>query len=77
VARAGRGDAPDGPDRGIVRRIPGRRLRGLHRRYRRPDVGADAYAEAGVEHFVLNTELFEDLDMLELLAAEVLPKVAV
>jgi hypothetical protein len=37
----------------------------------------NAYAEAGVEHFVLNTELFEDLDMLELLAAEVLPKVAV
>ena len=33
------------------------------------------YAEAGVQHFVLNTELFDDLDMLELLAAEVLPAV--
>ena len=37
----------------------------------------NAYAEAGVQHFVLNTELFEDIDMLELLAAEVLPKVTV
>ena len=36
----------------------------------------NAYAEAGVEHFVLNTELFDDLDMVELLAAEVLPRVA-
>lgn len=35
-----------------------------------------SYAEAGVQHFVLNTELFDDMDMLELLAAEVLPKVA-
>jgi len=34
-----------------------------------------AYAAAGVEHFVLNTELFDDLDMLELLAAEILPRV--
>jgi len=34
------------------------------------------YAAAGVEHFVLNTELFDDLDMLELLAADVLPAVA-
>ena len=34
-----------------------------------------AYASAGVEHFVLNTELFDDLDMLELLATEVIPNV--
>jgi len=34
------------------------------------------YAHAGVEHFVLNTELFDDLDMLELLAAEVIPKIS-
>ena len=34
------------------------------------------YAAAGVEHFVLNTELFDDLDMLELLATDVLPAVA-
>jgi F420-dependent oxidoreductase-like protein len=33
------------------------------------------YAAAGVEHFVLNTELFDDLDMIELLAAEVIPHV--
>ena len=33
------------------------------------------YAAAGVEHFVLNTELFDDLDMLELLATYVLPAV--
>jgi F420-dependent oxidoreductase-like protein len=35
-----------------------------------------AYAEVGVQHFVLNTELFDDLDMIELLAAEVVPHVA-
>jgi F420-dependent oxidoreductase-like protein len=34
------------------------------------------YAEAGVEHFVLNTGLFDDLEMLELLASDVLPNVA-
>lgn len=35
-----------------------------------------AYVDTGVEHFVLNTELFDDLDMLELIAAEVVPRVA-
>jgi F420-dependent oxidoreductase-like protein len=34
------------------------------------------YAGAGVDHFVLNTELFDDLDMIELLASEVIPAVA-
>lgn len=34
------------------------------------------YAEAGVERFVLNDELFDDLDQVELLATEVLPQVA-
>ena len=36
----------------------------------------NTYVDAGVEHFVLNTELFDDLDMLELLATEVLPRVS-
>ena len=34
------------------------------------------YAEAGVERIFLNHELYDDLDMLELLATEVLPRVA-
>lgn len=33
------------------------------------------YARAGVQRFVLNHELFDDLDHIELLAAEVLPQV--
>jgi F420-dependent oxidoreductase-like protein len=33
------------------------------------------YAEAGVQRVMLNHELFEDLDMLEVLAAEVVPRV--
>ena len=33
------------------------------------------YAAAGVQRIVLNHELFDDLEMLELLAAEVLPRV--
>jgi F420-dependent oxidoreductase-like protein len=33
------------------------------------------YADAGVERFVLNHELFDDLDQIELLAEEILPKV--
>ena len=33
------------------------------------------YAEAGVQRVMLNHELFHDLDMLEVLAAEVLPRV--
>jgi F420-dependent oxidoreductase-like protein len=33
------------------------------------------YASVGVEHFILNTELFDDLDMIELLASEVVPAV--
>jgi len=33
------------------------------------------YASAGVQRFVLNHELFDDLDHIELLAEEVLPKV--
>jgi F420-dependent oxidoreductase-like protein len=33
------------------------------------------YTEAGVQRFVLNHSLFDDLDMLELLAADVLPNV--
>jgi alkanesulfonate monooxygenase len=35
----------------------------------------NAYAEAGVERFVLNDPLFDDLDHIELLANEVMPKV--
>jgi alkanesulfonate monooxygenase SsuD/methylene tetrahydromethanopterin reductase-like flavin-dependent oxidoreductase (luciferase family) len=34
------------------------------------------YAEAGVQRVMLNHELFDDLDMLEVLAAEVVPRVA-
>jgi F420-dependent oxidoreductase-like protein len=34
-----------------------------------------AYSEAGVERFVLNHELFDDLDQIELLGEEILPKV--
>jgi F420-dependent oxidoreductase-like protein len=34
------------------------------------------YASAGVQRIILNHELFDDLEMLELLAAEVLPRVA-
>lgn len=44
-----------------------------------PDRAAERiaeYAEAGVQRIVLNHELFDDLDMLELLAEKVLPKVA-
>jgi alkanesulfonate monooxygenase SsuD/methylene tetrahydromethanopterin reductase-like flavin-dependent oxidoreductase (luciferase family) len=33
------------------------------------------YAAAGVRRFVLNHSLFDDLDQIELLAAEVLPHV--
>jgi alkanesulfonate monooxygenase SsuD/methylene tetrahydromethanopterin reductase-like flavin-dependent oxidoreductase (luciferase family) len=33
------------------------------------------YAEAGAQRIVLNHELVDDLDMLELLAAQVLPRV--
>jgi alkanesulfonate monooxygenase SsuD/methylene tetrahydromethanopterin reductase-like flavin-dependent oxidoreductase (luciferase family) len=33
------------------------------------------YAEAGVQRVMLNHELFDDLDMLEVLAAEVFPRV--
>ncbi|HSJ51750.1 MAG TPA: TIGR03560 family F420-dependent LLM class oxidoreductase [Actinomycetota bacterium] len=33
------------------------------------------YAAAGVQRFVLNHSLFDDLDMIELLAAEILPNV--
>jgi len=35
-----------------------------------------AYAEAGVQRIFLNHELYDDLAMLELVAAEVLPRVA-
>lgn len=35
----------------------------------------NGYAAAGVQRFVLNHELFDDLDHLELLAEEVLPRV--
>jgi F420-dependent oxidoreductase-like protein len=43
-----------------------------------PDRAAERlseYAAAGVERIVLNHELFDDLDMLELLANDVLPRV--
>ena len=33
------------------------------------------YAAAGVQRFVLNHELFDDLDQIELLAEEIIPKV--
>jgi alkanesulfonate monooxygenase SsuD/methylene tetrahydromethanopterin reductase-like flavin-dependent oxidoreductase (luciferase family) len=33
------------------------------------------YAAAGAQRFVLNHELFDDLDQIELLAEEILPKV--
>ena len=36
----------------------------------------NAYAQAGVQRFVLNHGLFDDLDQIELLATEILPKVA-
>jgi F420-dependent oxidoreductase-like protein len=44
-----------------------------------PDRAAErlsAYAAAGAERMVLNHALFDDLDMVELLAAEILPRVA-
>jgi alkanesulfonate monooxygenase SsuD/methylene tetrahydromethanopterin reductase-like flavin-dependent oxidoreductase (luciferase family) len=34
-----------------------------------------AYAEAGVRRFVLNHGLFDDLDQIELLATEIIPRV--
>jgi alkanesulfonate monooxygenase SsuD/methylene tetrahydromethanopterin reductase-like flavin-dependent oxidoreductase (luciferase family) len=34
------------------------------------------YAAAGVQAFVLNHELFDDLDQIELLAEEIIPNVA-
>jgi alkanesulfonate monooxygenase SsuD/methylene tetrahydromethanopterin reductase-like flavin-dependent oxidoreductase (luciferase family) len=33
------------------------------------------YAAAGVQRFVLNPELFDDLDQVELLAEEIIPNV--
>jgi hypothetical protein len=33
------------------------------------------YAAAGVQRFVLNHSLFDDLEQIELLAAEILPRV--
>jgi alkanesulfonate monooxygenase SsuD/methylene tetrahydromethanopterin reductase-like flavin-dependent oxidoreductase (luciferase family) len=42
-----------------------------------PDRAADRlreYAEAGVQRVMLNHGLFDDLDMLEVLAAEVIPR---
>jgi alkanesulfonate monooxygenase SsuD/methylene tetrahydromethanopterin reductase-like flavin-dependent oxidoreductase (luciferase family) len=33
------------------------------------------YAEVGVQRFVLNHSLFDDLDMIELIAADILPNV--
>ncbi len=44
-----------------------------------PDRAAERlleYAEAGAQRMMLNHSLFDDLDMLELLAAEILPRVA-
>jgi F420-dependent oxidoreductase-like protein len=44
-----------------------------------PDVAAAKlreYAEAGVQRVMLNHELFDDLDMLEVIAAEIIPRVA-
>lgn len=35
----------------------------------------NAYAAVGVQRFVLNHELFDDLDQIELLAEEILPRV--
>ncbi len=35
----------------------------------------NAYAGVGVQRFVLNHELFDDLDQIDLLAEEILPKV--
>jgi alkanesulfonate monooxygenase SsuD/methylene tetrahydromethanopterin reductase-like flavin-dependent oxidoreductase (luciferase family) len=43
-----------------------------------PDRAAERlreYAEAGVQRVMLNHSLFDDLNMLELLAAEVIPRV--
>jgi alkanesulfonate monooxygenase SsuD/methylene tetrahydromethanopterin reductase-like flavin-dependent oxidoreductase (luciferase family) len=34
------------------------------------------YAEAGVQRVMLNHELFDDLDMLEVIATEIIPRVA-
>jgi hypothetical protein len=34
------------------------------------------YAAAGVQRFVLNHELFDDLEQIELLAEEIIPKVS-
>jgi alkanesulfonate monooxygenase SsuD/methylene tetrahydromethanopterin reductase-like flavin-dependent oxidoreductase (luciferase family) len=33
------------------------------------------YADAGVQRVMLNHELFDDLDMLEVVAAEIIPRV--
>ena len=33
------------------------------------------YAAAGVQRFVLNHELFDDLEQIELLGQEIMPKV--
>ena len=43
-----------------------------------PDQAAErltAYADAGAQRMMLNHALFDDVDMLELLAAEVFPRV--
>jgi hypothetical protein len=36
----------------------------------------NAYAATGVQRFVLNHELFDDLDQIELMAEEIIPRVS-
>ena len=54
-----------------VRRVPGRHRTRLHRRHARRgrSSGCAAYAAAGVQRIFLNHELYDDLEMLELVAS--------
>lgn len=72
VERARRRDPKAGPFDGYLAELQPDCILGT------PDVASARlreYAEAGVQRVMLNHELFDDLDMLEVIAAEIIPRV--
>jgi F420-dependent oxidoreductase-like protein len=72
VDRARRRDPEAGPFDAYLAELETDRIVGT------PDVAAARlreYAEAGVQRVMLNHELFDDLDMLDVIAAEIIPRV--
>jgi F420-dependent oxidoreductase-like protein len=72
VERARRRDPKAGPFDGYLAELQLDCILGT------PDVASARlreYAEAGVQRVMLNHELFDDLDMLEVIAAEIIPRV--